>query len=108
MQNYYQDVLGFNLVCDQGWAKIYRSSESGFIGLVDELRGMHKFTKEKAVVVSFELDDLDGWYNYSNLKSYFESGNKNPELITGDNKSFFTGVDPEGYHIRFSNSVGLE
>ena len=71
------------MVCDQGWAKIYQSSRTGFIGLVDEKRGMHQFTEKKAVILSFILDDVDGWYQYAK---------KNNLLID---------LDPEGYQMQF-------
>ena len=36
---------------DQGWAKVYRASASGFIGPVDGSRGLHTATEEKGVTV---------------------------------------------------------
>ena len=92
MQNFYQDVLGLELVVDQGWAKIYKSSETGFIGLVDEKRGMHKFTEDKAVNMSFILKDAEGWLEYVKEKKTLRLNSENP----------FIGIDPEGYHMRFS------
>ena len=53
MQNYYQDVLGLELVADQGWTKIYQVTNTGFLAIVDEKRGMHDFTEKKAVNVGF-------------------------------------------------------
>jgi hypothetical protein len=57
---YYEDLdaaeafvvkgLGLPLVTDQGWAKIHRVSGTAWLGLVDGARGMHSFTKNKAVV----------------------------------------------------------
>ena len=61
MQNFYEETIGFNLVADQGWTKIYQVSPTGFLGLVDERRGMHSFSEDKAVYVSFFLDDVEGW-----------------------------------------------
>ncbi len=98
MEHFYQDVLGLELVCDQGWAKIYKSSETGFIGLVDEKRGMHSFSQEKAVKLSFLLDDTKSWLEYvqknSNLKLTTDQ--------TTDNNRF-DGLDPEGYLMEFSS-----
>ncbi|MCD6346118.1 MAG: VOC family protein [Bacteroidales bacterium] len=91
MQNFYQDVLGLELIVDQGWTKIYKSSETGFIGLVDEKRGMHKFSREKAVNVSFVLKDAEGWFEYVKKKNLLKVHSDTP----------FIGVDPGGYHMRF-------
>ena len=101
LQNFYQEVLGFELVADQGWTKIYRASETGYIGLVDERRGMHQFTEEKAVNVSFILDDLDGWFDYVDTHRPFEL--RSEEITTGPEGKYraFVGYDPEGYYLEF-------
>jgi catechol 2,3-dioxygenase-like lactoylglutathione lyase family enzyme len=101
MQNFYHDVLGLELVVDQGWAKIYKSSETGFIGLVDEKRGMHKFTEKKAVNVSFIIDDIQGWFDYVKKNNVFEL--RSDKLETGEGKKYqaFVGYDPEGYFMEF-------
>ena len=52
------------LTVDQGWAWIYQTSPSGYIGQVDKTRGMHSFTEQKAVTASFFTDDLEGWFSY--------------------------------------------
>ena len=53
MERFYEDVLGLEMVVDQGWAKIYQVSESGFMGIVDEKRGMNNYSDEKAVNIGF-------------------------------------------------------
>ncbi len=101
MQNFYQEVLGMELVADQGWTKIYRSSSTGFIGLVDERRGMHQFSEKKAVNVSFILKDIDGWFNYVHKHQPFEL--RSEEVSTGPEGKYraFVGYDPEGYFMEF-------
>lgn len=101
MQNFYQDVLGLEQIVDQGWTKIYKASDTGFIGLVDEKRGMHKFTEKKAVNVSFIIDDIQGWFDYVKKNKVFELGSE--ALSTGDEKKYqaFVGYDPEGYFMEF-------
>jgi catechol 2,3-dioxygenase-like lactoylglutathione lyase family enzyme len=101
MENFYQEVMGLTRVADQGWAKIYKGSETGYIGLVDERRGMHSFTEKKAVNVSFIIDDLDGWFKYvSNTKSLVLREDK---VSTGPESKYraFVGYDPEGYYFEF-------
>ncbi|MEM6379520.1 MAG: VOC family protein, partial [Bacteroidota bacterium] len=101
MQQFYEEVLGLEMVADQGWTKIYGVSNTGFIGLVDERRGMHDFTEEKAVTVSFFLKDLKGWYDYVKAKQPFEL--RTGEWETGPEKRYnaFVGYDPQGYFIEF-------
>jgi len=72
IQGFYEEVLGLKMVADQGWTKIYQVSKGGFIGLVDECRGMHTFSEEKAVTVSFLLEDLEGYFNYVKAQKPFE------------------------------------
>lgn len=101
MQGFYEQTLGLQLIADQGWAKIYQSSESGFIGLVDERRGMHQHTDKKAVNVSFILNDIDGWFDYVNQHQSFEL--RSDKISTGPEKKYraFVGYDPEGYFMEF-------
>jgi hypothetical protein len=88
-------------VGDQGWAKIYRGSESGYVGLVDERRGMHSFTEKKAVNVSFIIDDLDGWFKYVQGNKSFTL--REDSVSTGPESKYsaFVGYDPEGYYFEF-------
>lgn len=64
IQKFYEEQFGFELLVDQGFAKVYSSSPTCFIGLVDGAHGLHKFTEEKAVIVSFITDEIDTWYEH--------------------------------------------
>jgi len=108
MQNFCEDVMGFELVADQGWTKIYKVSETGFIGLVDERRGMHKFTEEKAVTVSFILDDLDGWFDYVKQNGTLKLRSENISTGPEDKYRAFVGYDPEGYFLEFDTFLDHE
>ena len=101
MQNFYQDLFGLEMLADQGWAKIYKVSQTGFLGLVDEKRGMHAFTQEKAVNVGFIIDDLEGWFEYAKerklFKFYEEDLGVGPEM----RYKAFVGFCPENYYLEF-------
>lgn len=101
MQNFYEDVMGLEMVVDQGWAKVYQGSSSGFIGLVDERRGMNNYADTKAVNVSFLIDDLDAWYEYVKTQSPFEL--RGTEMGEGPEGKYraFVGYDPEKYFMEF-------
>jgi len=101
MQGFTENVLGLEMVADQGWTKIYRATDTGFIGLVDERRGMHKFTEEKGVTVSFIIEDLDGWYQYVKANGPFELREGAFENGPGGRYKAFVGFDPEGYFLEF-------
>jgi len=65
MQQFYEEVLGYQLVADQGWTKIYQTSSSGFIGLVDERRGMENYADTKAVELEWNLIDSSNFHAYA-------------------------------------------
>lgn len=101
MQDFYENVMGLELVADQGWTKIYKATDTGFIGLVDERRGMHDFTETKAVNVSFLINDLDGWFDYVKSNDSFKL--RSTEMGEGPDGKYraFVGFDPEGYFLEF-------
>ncbi len=100
IQHFFEEHLGLNMIVDQGWAKIYQTSPSGYIGPVDATRGMHSYTESKAVTVSFLTDDLDGWFDYVKSHDAFEL---RLEEISEDDERYraFVGYDPEGYYLEF-------
>ncbi len=101
LQNFYRDEFGFPLVADQGWTKIHKVSETGFIGLVDGSRGMHKPTEKKAVNVGFIVDDLQGCLDFVKERNLFEL--REQELSTGPENKYksFVGYDAGGYFLEF-------
>ena len=101
MQHFYENVLGLKMVADQGWAKIYKVSETGFLGIVDERRGMHKFTETKAVNVGFILEDVSGWYNYVKQYQPFELRTEQLAIEPSKRYTAFVGYGPESYFLEF-------
>jgi len=61
---FYQDVMGFEMVEDQGWAKIYRVSGNAYLGIVDEKKGFREAQEKNAVLITLAVDDVFRWYNY--------------------------------------------
>lgn len=102
MQHFYEDKVGLQMVADQGWTKIYQLSQGGFLGLVDERRGMHSFTEDKAVNVSFFMDDLDGWYAYVEKSESLPLHAQHLEVGLESKYRSFVAYDPEGYFLEFS------
>ncbi len=76
MQQFYEEVLGYVMVADQGWTKIYQTSPSGFIGLVDERRGMMDYADEKAIEIEWRLEDQESATNYYTQKSGWTSAGR--------------------------------
>jgi catechol 2,3-dioxygenase-like lactoylglutathione lyase family enzyme len=101
MQIFCEEVLGLRQVVDQGWAKIYAGSRTGHVGLVDERRGMNRWTETKAVNVSFLIDDLDGWFTAVQQGSLFRLRSTAVSDDTAGRYRAFVGYDPEGYFMEF-------
>jgi catechol 2,3-dioxygenase-like lactoylglutathione lyase family enzyme len=108
MSNFYDDVMGFDLVVDQGWAMIHQSSPSGFIGPVDGARGMHTWTEDKAVMVSLLTTDIDGWFAHLGDEEDFamRDGEIGAESRAG--ARVFVGQDPDGYFIELDEFFEAE
>jgi len=103
MQNFYQDIFGLELVADQGWTKIFKASNTGFLAIVDEKRGMHSYSEEKAVNVGFIIDDLEGWFEYARENKLFDL--YEDKLGNGPENKYkaFVGFCPEGYYLEFDH-----
>ena len=85
MQNYYNDQLGFTMVADQGWTKIYQTAPGAYIGLVDERRGMMNYATDKAVEIEWKVENLDESYMYYSNNEQWDATNhklKGPDNYT--------------------------
>jgi catechol 2,3-dioxygenase-like lactoylglutathione lyase family enzyme len=99
LQRFYEDVLGLEMIVDQGWAKIYPIGPTGYFGLVDEQRGMHNFTEDKAVTLSLFTADIDGWYETLSNDDRIEM--RSQKIESADEYRAFIAYDPEGYFIEW-------
>jgi len=100
MQQFHEGLLGVELIADQGWAKVYPVSGSGFIGFVDGEHGLHKSTEQKCVTVSFFTDNLDSWFQRAVAWDGFTL--LTPEITDESERvHLFVGTDPEGYFFEW-------
>jgi len=57
---FYQDILGFPLVLDQGSCRIYRvTGGSAFLGICERETGA---TSQDGLIFTLVTADVDGWY----------------------------------------------
>ena len=98
--DWYQTTFHFPQTVDQeGWVKMLRTSYAGFVGLVDSNRGMHSFTEDKAVTVSFFVNAVKPWYQHLEGADGYES---RTEIVNeGDRVQLFIGYDPGNYFLEF-------
>lgn len=108
IENFYRQALGVDILVDQdGWAKVYPASETGFIGFVDGERGLHQATEEKAVTVSFFTSELDVWLKHLEGVPGFEL--RPPGMSgEGDFVRTFVGYDPEGYFLEWDDFLDVQ
>lgn len=105
-QQFYEEIMGFALAEDQGWAKIYRVSGNAFVGLVDEKRGSLKVQENSAVMLTLVSDDVRGWYDYlqgKGVKFVREFGVSEEIQI-----EYFFIRDPGGYIIEIEKFLKPE
>lgn len=101
--DFYENVMGFTLAIDQGWVKIYQSSASGYIGLVDGSRGFHKANEIKPIILCFRVPDVDKWYEFIKSKGVeiLKDIKSNPDLKI----RAFLIEDPEGHTVEIQSAL---
>ena len=106
IEDFYQRALGVERVVDQGWAKVYPASSTGFLGFVDGARGLHSATEEKAVTIAFFTLDLPAWMDHLRGVEGFEF--RTPEISSeGDFAHTFVGYDPAGYFLEWDEFLDV-
>jgi extradiol dioxygenase family protein len=68
-ENFVEEHLGLSKSADQGWAKVYRLSKNGYLGIVDGMRGMNTYSPQKLVKVGIDLKNPGPWENYLKANS---------------------------------------
>jgi len=100
IQSFYENALGLDLIVDQGWAKVYTASPTGFVGFVDGTRGLHNATEENGVTVSFLTDDIESWFDHMSAQDGFEFRTEELGDESGRVRTF-VGYDPSGYFLEW-------
>ncbi len=100
---FYEDVLGLPLAIDQGWCKIYRICPGAHVGLVDETKGMNKWSATKPVQLCIRVPEVDDWYAYAQTKGLDTLS----PLFENDEIGIraFVFNDPEGYQIEIQSAT---
>ncbi|MEZ4726978.1 MAG: VOC family protein [Caldilineaceae bacterium] len=97
---FWREVMGCREVVDQGFAKLFPTSYSGFIGPVRAGDGLHPYTEQKGVTVSLFTERIDEWFAYLQQQPDFVLQTDAVLLELGRVRDFL-GLDPEGYFIEF-------
>ena len=105
-ERFYEELLGVDLLVDQGWAKVYEASPTGYIGLVDGARGMHQSTEENAVTVSLLTQDVRAWMDHARAMGV--ELRSDTIGMESDLVETFVGYDPTGYFLEWDNFLDRE
>jgi predicted enzyme related to lactoylglutathione lyase len=106
IQRFYERLLGVDLLVDQGWAKVYEASSTGYIGLVDASRGLHAATEETGVTVSFFTDDVDAWLERARAQGV--ELRTDQIVMESERVRVFVGYDPDGYFLEWDTFLDRE
>ena len=109
---YYRDLpaaeafwrrLGFPMVIDQGWAKIFRVADGAHVGLVDEERGMNDWHEQKCVQVCLRVPDVHVWHEWAHAEQLPEASKmfRNEQLGI----EAFVFRDTEGYQVEVQSTI---
>jgi catechol 2,3-dioxygenase-like lactoylglutathione lyase family enzyme len=99
---FYEDVLEFELVLDQGLARIYRIAGNAYFGIVDGNKGHLRHQPQSATLLTVVSEDVPGWHR--KMKEAGVPGLS--EILRGTYCEHFFFEDPAGYAIeiqRFHN-----
>jgi len=103
---FYERLFGIDMLVDQGWAKVYQASATGFIGLVDGARGLHQATDEKGVTLSFFTEDVETWFARVKAQGLEL---RTQELTDESGKvQVFVAYDAEGYFLEWDTFLDVE
>ena len=109
---YYRDLeaaeafwrhLGFPLVIDQGFAKIFRVADGAHVGLVDEAQGMNDWQERKCVQVCLRVPDVDGWHEWARSEPLPGVSEMFQNEVLGIRAFVFE--DTEGYQVEVQSTL---
>jgi len=92
---FYEDIMGFELVLDQGLARIYRVAPHSYFGIVDGNRGHLRHQPESAALFTIVAEDVAGWHAKLKVAGVASLS----ELQRGKYCEHFFFCDPGGYAL---------
>ena len=105
--HFYRSVLGFPLVEDQGWAKVYRIHGCACVGIVKARRGPVEGPVGTGTLLSIVVDDVDAWYDRFKNRPAIEIFGA-PAMVANIPVYSFFLKDPAGYHIEIQSFTDAE
>ncbi len=97
VSEFYESIIGLELVEDYDWAKVYRIIGDAYLAIVDEKKGFHNAQEKNAVLIGLVVDDVPWWYEYltsKGVKMLTEVRQDDEVQVRG-----FNCQDPGGYSV---------
>jgi predicted enzyme related to lactoylglutathione lyase len=98
---FYKDIMGLKITVDQGWAKVLRLTDGANVGLVDGEKGSLRPSKDKPVMITILVPDVDAWYIH--FKKLGVPTMSEPHDEPALKLRQFMLKDPEGYVIEIQH-----
>lgn len=92
---FYENVLEFELVLDQGVAKIFRISGRSYFGIVDGTKGHLRPQQKSAALLTIVVEDVCGWHEVLKNKKVRNIS----DIRQGTFCEHFFFEDPAGYAL---------
>lgn len=95
--DFYGEVLGFELVLDQGLCRIFRTRKGAYLGVCQK-REKQGVGREVGVIFTLVVEDVDGWYQYLETQAKVALQGAPKENAEYGIYHFFLR-DPDGYTL---------
>jgi catechol 2,3-dioxygenase-like lactoylglutathione lyase family enzyme len=104
-REFYEEMMGFPLVLDQGKCRIVRIAKGGggYLGYC-EADGRSK--ESQGVILTFVTPDVDGWYQYLTSKDVVLLGKPKMNQKFGIYHFFYK--DPDGHLLEIQNFLAAD
>ena len=103
---FFKDVLELEEVMDQGWAKVFRISNSSFIGCVKKQDGSIESVNKGGALISLTVEDAE--QAYDKIKTHKLPQITELKVIESIPLKSFFFKDYEGYDFEIQEFIKLE
>lgn len=97
VEEFYGEVMGLEKVIDVDFAKVFRVSGGAHFGIVDGKRGSMRPTRDKPVMFTVVVDDIEAWHE--RLKERGVEIDQPPKEAPYLKMKTMLFRDPEGYVV---------
>src|SRR4051794_27195321 len=91
---FYRDLLDLEEVLDQGFCRVFRATNSSFIGVCQR---EDRHVEPKGVILTLTTKDVDGWYR--RMVDHGVRIHVEPKYSESSQSYVCVCLDPEGYRI---------